>query len=355
MTSRSAPQSTAWRVSTAATGSPPDGSLSTAPPSAGDLLHYTVNLMAASGANYAGAFDAGLVDTLSLGLVYVTGTARVGGVAVEPVVAGDGMTTPQTLTWAGTIDIPEGTNVPILYDVRVPATVVAGQTLTNSVIAQWTGLDGASGNERTGSGTPAYNDYFTGPASTSLVVSDNNSLTKAIIADAYVDAPSTAADKIVRIGDTATYRLTLKLGEGTNRSVTVRDALPAGMALQSFSVIAGAHFSYALGLQPAGGATGTVRWEFGDIINTPDGISTDDALVIRYVAKVVTDAPPAGVGYNTSILRDNLAKLSYTGGDPAVFVSVSAAHQGPEGGGPVAAIADLGAGEPTGSRPPTPS
>ena len=39
-------------------------------------------------------------------------------------------------------------------------------------------------------------------------------------------------------------------------------------------------------------------------------------------------------------------------GDPAVFVSVSAAHQGPEGGGPVAAIVDLGAGEPTGFRPP---
>jgi barbiturase len=34
-------------------------------------------------------------------------------------------------------------------------------------------------------------------------------------------------------------------------------------------------------------------------------------------------------------------------GDPAVFVSVSAAHQGPEGGGPVAAIVDLGH-EPTG-------
>jgi ring-opening amidohydrolase-like protein len=35
-------------------------------------------------------------------------------------------------------------------------------------------------------------------------------------------------------------------------------------------------------------------------------------------------------------------------GDPAVFVSVSAAHQGPDGGGPVAAIVDLGAGETTG-------
>ncbi|MGI8434264.1 MAG: ring-opening amidohydrolase [Nocardioidaceae bacterium] len=39
-------------------------------------------------------------------------------------------------------------------------------------------------------------------------------------------------------------------------------------------------------------------------------------------------------------------------GDPAVFVSVSAAHQGPEGGGPVAAIVDLG-DDPTGYRPPT--
>ena len=38
-------------------------------------------------------------------------------------------------------------------------------------------------------------------------------------------------------------------------------------------------------------------------------------------------------------------------GDPAVFVSVSAAHQGPDGGGPVAAIVDLGP-EPTGYRPP---
>ncbi|HET7534260.1 MAG TPA: ring-opening amidohydrolase [Nocardioidaceae bacterium] len=38
-------------------------------------------------------------------------------------------------------------------------------------------------------------------------------------------------------------------------------------------------------------------------------------------------------------------------GDPAVFVSVSAAHQGPDGGGPVAAIIDLGEA-PTGYVPP---
>jgi cyanuric acid amidohydrolase len=38
-------------------------------------------------------------------------------------------------------------------------------------------------------------------------------------------------------------------------------------------------------------------------------------------------------------------------GDPAVFVSVSAAHQGPDGGGPVAAIVDLGE-DPSGYVPP---
>ena len=36
-------------------------------------------------------------------------------------------------------------------------------------------------------------------------------------------------------------------------------------------------------------------------------------------------------------------------GDPAVFVSVSAAHQGPDGGGPVAAIVDV-SDNPTGYR-----
>jgi cyanuric acid amidohydrolase len=38
-------------------------------------------------------------------------------------------------------------------------------------------------------------------------------------------------------------------------------------------------------------------------------------------------------------------------GDPAVFVSVSAARQGPDGGGPVAAIVDLGP-DPSGYVPP---
>jgi fimbrial isopeptide formation D2 family protein/uncharacterized repeat protein (TIGR01451 family) len=68
-----------------------------AAPKAGDILRYTVNLTAASGANFSSAFDAGLVDTLSLGLEYQAGTATVNGTGntiTNPAVIGDGVTTP---------------------------------------------------------------------------------------------------------------------------------------------------------------------------------------------------------------------------------------------------------------------
>jgi large repetitive protein len=283
------------------------------PPSAGDNLHYTVTLTAASGANFSSAFDAGLVDSLSPGLAYVAGTARVGGAAVEPTVAGDGTGTPQTLTWTGTIDLPEGTSLSITYDVRVLATVVAGQTLTNSVSAQWTSLDGVSAFERTGSGAPAYNDYVAGPATTRLTVSDNNSLTKTIITDTYADPPGSASDRIARIGDTATYRLTLKLGEGTNRSVKLQDLLPAGMTYDGLVGITPASgsgtFTYTVVSQPAGGATGTLTWDLGTVVNAPSGNNTPfDALIVEYRAKVL---PDAGIVQAPSASLRNTATLSY--------------------------------------------
>lgn len=284
-----------------------------APASAGDLLQYSVTLSAASGANFSNAFDAGLVDTLSPGLAYVSGSARLAGVALEPTVAGDGINLPQTLTWSGNIEVPEGSTVSLSYDVAVLATVVAGQALTNSVSAQWTSLDGASTLERNGSGAPVYNDYFTGPATTRLTVSDSNSLTKSIIADSFTDAPGSALDKSGRIGDSASYRLTLKLGEGTNRSVKVQDLLPAGMAYQSLVGITPApgsgSFTYTVLSQPAPGATGTLTWDLGDVVNSPSNNNTRfDALVIEYQAKVLPDAGIVQVPVTT---LKNTATLSY--------------------------------------------
>jgi uncharacterized repeat protein (TIGR01451 family) len=140
------------------------------------------------------------------------------------------------------------------------------------------------------------------------------------VGDSYPETPPSTTDPIIRVGDTVTYDLTLNLQEYTTRNVVVEDDLPVGMALESFTIIGGANFSYTLVAQPAAGATGTLHWEFGDITNQPSNDGTPvDALVIQYVARVVPDAPPVGVDYGTSILRNNLARLSYTGGDPAVY------------------------------------
>ncbi len=138
-----------------------------------------MNLTAASGANFSDAFDAGLVDTLSLGLAYQTGTATVNGAGntiTDPTVNGDGSTTPQTLTWdlassTADIDIVEGTTVTVTYEVKVLDTVSAGQVLTNSVTARWTSLDGANNDERTGAdGIGGLNDYVATAAAPPLTV-----------------------------------------------------------------------------------------------------------------------------------------------------------------------------------------
>ena len=95
----------------------------------------------------------------------------------------------------------------------------------------------------------------------------------------------------------------------------MQDTLDAGLVFDSIISIngdaaadydppasgAGSNFSYALSAQPAAGAVGTLRWEFGDIANPPSNDGTPiDALVIRYVAKVVIAEPPDGVAHDPS-------------------------------------------------------
>jgi large repetitive protein len=145
---------------------------------AGEIVRYSVTLTAGAGIYESDVFDVTLIDTLGLGLAYegnptvTVGTGPGAGNTIGlPVIAGDGITTPQRLVWSleggnADIDIAEGTSVTISYDVRVLDSVLAGQSLTNSVVAQWTGIDGPSDYERDGTdGIGGLNDYVTEAAS----------------------------------------------------------------------------------------------------------------------------------------------------------------------------------------------
>ena len=59
-----------------------------------------------------------------------------------PVKVGDGITTPQSLSWSlaqanADIDVTEGTIVTVTYDVLVLDSVLADQNLSNTVDIQW--------------------------------------------------------------------------------------------------------------------------------------------------------------------------------------------------------------------------
>jgi uncharacterized repeat protein (TIGR01451 family)/fimbrial isopeptide formation D2 family protein len=298
------------------------------PPTAGDLLRYSVTLVASgsgAGDNFADAFDARIDDSLSLSLAYQAGSATVDGAGntiIDPVVTGDGVTTAQTLRWSladatADIDIVEGSTVTVSYDVIVLDSVLANQNLTNSATAQWTGLDGIDANERTGSGTPVVNDYFTGPAITSLTTPDNTALTKSRLTDTFG-----AADANVRIGDIVEYELRASLQEGLYSNVVLADTLPQGVLFEGVvrinadSVLpysAAAPFVHAdiaapvVSGDPRTGPS-TVSFNIGDVTNISDNNAANDDFVIVYRARVLDNV---FAQVNTTPLANN-AQLSYT-------------------------------------------
>ena len=282
------------------------------PPDAGDVLRYTLTLDAAGGGAadiFSDAFDLSIIDTLSLGLVYNSGgsISLAGNTVAAPQLTGDGITTPQTMTWDlanGTdIDIPEGTtSVTFTYDVEVLDSVLPAQDLVNSALIQWTGLEGANAFERDGTATPAYNDYFSGPLTTTLTTPDNNVIAKTRSSDT---SPALTAANDVRIGDVINYELRLSLQEGTSSNVVLTDTLPQGLVYDGIVSVNGdtvsphtsvAPFTHSditaasvvvVG-DPATGPT-TATWTLGNIVNANDNNATNNDFVIIYRARVLNN------------------------------------------------------------------
>ena len=297
------------------------------PPTAGDILRYTLTLTASGGAvgdNFSDVFDASIEDSLSLGLAYsgnptVTGA---GNTIAVPVVTGDGITVAQNLNWSladgnADIDITEGTAVIVSYDVVVLNGVLAGQVLSNSAVARWTGLDGINANERNGTGVPPLNDYFTAPATTSQTVPDNNIITKAIVSETFG-----AVDGNVRIGDIIDYELRVNLQEGLTGAVSLVDTLPQGLQFEEVVSVNGdtlapyssvAPFTHANIGAPvvAGDATTgptTVTWSIGDVINAGDNDPTNNDYVIIYRARVLNNV----LAHVNSLVLSNNVDFTYT-------------------------------------------
>ncbi|NNJ51528.1 MAG: DUF11 domain-containing protein, partial [Gammaproteobacteria bacterium] len=300
------------------------------PPDAGDILRYSVTLTASGGAVapadfFADAFDVTLDDSLSLGLLYNGNESVDGGNTINaPVIVGDGVTTPQSLSWSlaqanADIDVVEGTVVTVNYDVLVLDSVLADQNLSNSVDIQWSSRDGPDANERDGSGVPPLNDYFNLVSAVTLETTpDNNIITKSRLSDTY-----NPADNIVRIGDIVEYELRINMQEGTSPNFIVQDTLPEGLIFEQTVSINGqsvapypavapfTHNAIPAPVVAGNPATGpsTVTWSAGDVINAGDNNITNDDFVIIYRARVLNLALPQ---LPTSTALNNNVAFDYT-------------------------------------------
>lgn len=302
------------------------------PAQSGQTLRYTVDIT--NNATASTAYDVSIVDTLPANLLLDTATVTA-TIGVNPVAGFNSV--PSTIggakVWGaqngdGSLDIGVDETLTLTYDVYVLS--ADGTPIENSVYVDWSSLDGGAAYERTGAGCPtttALNDYCFGPAVSSIDTTDTNTILKTIVDDSYTGDAS--VPPVLRVGDTVTYRLTVKLHEGTTSNVVVTDVLPPGMALTvplpTISESTGANLTYTLTTTPPvldAGVSGTIAWNFNDINNQSgttnlDGTDLLDEIRIEYTAVVVTD-PATGVAHLNSILSPNYATLAYTGGDPAL-------------------------------------
>jgi uncharacterized repeat protein (TIGR01451 family)/fimbrial isopeptide formation D2 family protein len=306
-------------------------SADTSTPTAGEIVRYSITLTANSATYSSDVFDVTLIDNLGLGLVYAGNPAVTIGTGISadntigaPVIVGDGNSQEQTLFWNLSdgnvdIDIAEGTSVTISYDVRVLDSVLANQSLANSVVAQWTGTDGLNDYERDGTdGIGELNDYVTAAATATVTTPDiNATITKNRINDTY-----NAGDANVRIGDILEYELRLTVPEGTMGNFELIDSLPQGLNFEGTVSINGntgpapygavAPFTHtAIAEANAAGDPAinptTVTWSLGSLTNQPnDGLSND--FVIVYRARVLNEVFSHS---DLSITLNNAVDITY--------------------------------------------
>jgi uncharacterized repeat protein (TIGR01451 family)/fimbrial isopeptide formation D2 family protein len=275
-----------------------------AAPNVGDFLRYSVSFTASGGEsrdNFSDAFDLLIEDSLSLGMAYRIGTTSVDGTdntIDDPTVTGDGSTTPQVLTWNPTpttdIDVVEGTQVTLTYDVEVLSGVLAGQELVNSATVQWTGIDGPSNYERDGSdGIGGLNDYFAGPTSVTIMTELSVPIVKSVVNVTTGQDPGANAEP----GDTLRYTIVL-----TNQSIvplnnaSVVDELDAHFAPDSLQLIidAGADTTNT---DATGGANGT---GIVDIRNLT--LAVNDSVTIVFEAMLAPSIPNGTAVLNQALL-----------------------------------------------------
>ena len=259
---------------------------------AGDTLTYNVSF---TNTGNSTAYDVTVQDVLAQGVSYNAGSASClfNAVPVTVAVTDNGSSLDFASVPAGSWDIAPGGSITCAYTVTADADVHLDGSHTNTIDADWTGLDGVDPNERT------YNDTV------DRLVDGTQDTASASFTTTGINFSKSVDKSSATIGEVVTYTLTITGPNGMLRSMSITDNLDAGWIFNNDTVYSGlsVHPVPTFGTND-GSVPVTVTWNFGDVEK-----STEPATLTYSVTVADESATVSGDTLG------NAARLNYTRAD----------------------------------------
>ena len=266
---------------------------------AGALVNYAITIQHRAGSD-APAYDLALSDLIPAGMELVAGTVTASAGSVSSSGNAIAWSTGQYLLGAATITIT--------YQARLLDSVTPAQVLSNTARLTYdtNSADPVDPLNPTAAEDLASRSYNTQDTETRTVALAPT-IDKSVIATGDTNTAGNfvnSASPDAAPGETVTYRLTVTVGEGTQRLV-VSDSLPAGLIFESASVesIGATITGSALGVGSAATsvAGGAYSFDFGTIVNAGDNDrDSGDTVTILVSARVGTTASAGATLTNTA-------------------------------------------------------
>ncbi len=274
---------------------------------AGDVLDYQITI-AHDAASNADAFNFTVTDVLP-----TPGTSWLGfSSSTCGAVTTDASAPPNIVFTFDALALAD-TSCVINYQVTVDVGVNPNETYQNTVTASYQSTDVPNAETRTNSVMDSTSFITPDPAIIKVSSTSSNSDTGNTVQDGLL------AD--LAIGEEIDFTLTVIFPEGTTTNAVVVDSLPvfaSGGMLEAVSATVdsiGANLTSSLPGTPvlsdvdgdANNINDTITFDFGTVVNTPDGaVTTADHIVITVTARVVDDAVNANLDTLT-----NTASFTY--------------------------------------------
>ncbi|HEX2891099.1 isopeptide-forming domain-containing fimbrial protein [Vineibacter terrae] len=262
---------------------------------AGDEVTFTVTI-APSQTMTGPAYDMVLNDLLAPGLVLVPGSVTA---SRGTIVLGNGATDTQVRVIAGTgvAMLPDTPAVTITYRARLTDSIENGQTIVNTASLTYDSAPSTSARPYAAAATSQVIGLLQPDLEKTVVLTD--------VPQTETSEGTDPAIEDVNQGETVVYRLTARLGEGT-QSVQITEALPAGLRfidianIQLGSSITGDALVRGIAVTQIANA---LTFDFGTLVNHGDNVSNaGDDVTIDIVARVRGDTAAGTILTNDATL-----------------------------------------------------